>query len=119
MGAITCCIRYTIAPGKQAEFERYARVWRRIIERLGGTYYGCFVPGEQPPDADHFSFPEIGRTAPENSATVIFGFHDLAAYERYRRDAEKDPECEAVTKHFNDTKSFTNYERGFVRLSLP
>jgi len=114
MGAITCCIRYQIAPGKQAEFEHYARVWRQIIERLDGTYYGCFVPGEQPPDSSHFSFPDIGREAPENTATVVFGFPDLAAYERYRRNAAKDPECEMVTKHFNDTKCFTSYERSFV-----
>ena len=114
MGAITCCIRYYISPGKHGEFEHYARVWQRIIERLGGIYYGCFVPGEEPPDAEHFTFPEIGRSAPENSATVIFGFHDLAAYERYRRDAGKDPEFEAVTKHFNESKCFTSYERSFV-----
>jgi len=117
MGGITCCIRYQIAPGKKAEFEHYARVWRRIIERLDGKYYGCFVPGERPPDAAHFSFPEIGRDGPDDVATVIFSFIDLAAYERYRRDAGSDPECEAVTKHFNDTKCFTSYERSFVRLN--
>jgi len=115
MGRITCCIRYSISPGKQSEFEHYARVWRRIIERLGGSYFGCFLAGENPPDADHFSFPEIGLSGPDDIAMVIFSFRDLEAYERYRRDAGTDPECDAITRHFNDTKCFTSYERTFMR----
>jgi hypothetical protein len=115
MGAITCCIRYTIAPGKTAEFEHYARIWKRIIERVGGTYRGCFLPGERPPDASHFSFPEIGRDGPADVATVIFSFPDLPAYESYRTEAPNDPECPEVTAFFRKTKCFTSYERTFVR----
>ena len=69
----------------------------------------------KPPDADHFSFPEIGHNGPDDIAMVIFSFRDLEAYERYRRDAGTDPECDAITRHFNDTKCFTSYERTFMR----
>jgi hypothetical protein len=116
MEPVTCCIRYKLAPGKQAEFEHYVRTWRRIIERLDGTYYGCFLPGERPPDASHFSFPEVGRDGPVDVATVVFSFDDLDGYERYRRDASNDPECAAVTAHYHETKCFISYERSFVRL---
>ena len=93
MKPVTCCIRYKLAPGKLDEFEHYARTWQRIIERLDGTYSGCFLPGERPPDASHFSFPEVGRDGPVDVATVVFSFDDLDGYERYRRDASNDPEC--------------------------
>lgn len=115
MGPITCCIRYKIAPGKEAEFKHYARVWRGIIERLDGTYLGCFLPGNEPPDASHFSFPEIGKQGPRDTAIVIFSFTDLAAYERYRQEAHLDPECAPVTDFFNETKCFSSYERTFVK----
>ena len=116
MGAITCCIRYELAPGKEAEFEHYARTWRRIIERMGGTYYGCFMPGERPPDAGRFSFSGVGRDGPRDVATVVFSFADLAAYERYRREAPDDPECGRITDFRNETECFTGYERSFVRM---
>ena len=114
MAKVTCCIRYTIAPGKAEEFAHYARVWRRIIERLSGTYHGCFMPGEQPADASHFSFPNIGHSGPGDVAVVLFSFKDLAGYELYRREAGNDPECGAVTTHFRATQCFTSYERTFL-----
>ena len=114
MAKVTCCIRYTIAPDKVDEFTHYARVWRRILERLGATYHGCFLPGEAPPDADHFSFPEVGHAGPDNEAVILFSFNDIAAYERYRREAGSDTECAAVTRHFQDTRCFTSYERTFL-----
>jgi hypothetical protein len=114
MAKITCCIRYTIAPGKADDFAHYARVWRRIIERLDATYHGCFVPGEEPPDAEHFSFPTVGRKGPDDVAVVVFSFDDRAAYEHYRREAGNDPECAAVTAHYKATQCFTSYERTFL-----
>ena len=114
MSAITCCIRYELAPGKTAEFEHYARVWKRIIESLGGEHHGCFMPGEPPPDSSHFSFPGVGRNGPDNIAVVLFSFPDLEAYNRYRRDAGSDPECDAVTEHYRQTQCFTGYERTFL-----
>ena len=114
-GPVTCCIRYKIAPGKLADFEHYARVWRGIVERLEGTYIGCFLPGNEPPNASHFSFPEIGRKGPDDIAIVIFSFRDMAEYERYRSEASLDPECAAITDFYNETRCFSSYERSFVR----
>ena len=111
---ITCCIRYTIAPGKSADFEHYVRVWKRIIERLGGLHHGCFMPGERPPDSSHFSFPGVGRNGPEDVAVVLFSFVDLEAYNRYRREASNAPECAPVTEHYRQSKCFTGYERTFL-----
>jgi len=115
MEPITCCIKYKISPAKQSEFEHYARVWKGIIERLDGNYIGCFLPGNEPPDASHFSFPEIAQKGPDDIAVVIFSFRDLAGYQRYRSEANLDPECALVTEHFNKTKCFISYERSFVR----
>lgn len=114
-GPITCCIRYKIDLGKVSEFEHYANVWRGIIERLGGTYLGCFLPGNSPPDASHFSFPDIGHKGADNAAVVIYSFPDLSSYERYRREAHHDPEFTTVTDFYNMTKCFTSYERTFVK----
>ena len=111
---ITCCIRYTIAPGKSADFEHYVRGWRRIIERLGGLHHGCFMPGQWPPDSTHFSFPGVGQTGPDNVAVVLFSFPDLETYNRYRSDASNDPECAPVTEHYRQTRCFTQYERIFL-----
>jgi hypothetical protein len=113
-GPITCCIRYKIAPGKRSDFEQYALVWKGIIERVGGTYLGCFIPGNEPPDGSHFSFPDVGSRGPDDIATVIFSFRDIATYDRYRREAHFDPECGPITDFYNKTQCFTSYERTFV-----
>jgi hypothetical protein len=114
---ITCYLRYTIGPGKLKEFEHYARVWMRLIEKYGGTHHGYFVPGETPPNTT-FSFPGIGETGPENVAVALFSFPNVEGYERYRREVSEDPECRAVTRHYEDTKCFIKYERTFMRSVL-
>ena len=114
---ITCYLRYTIDPDKVAAFEHYARVWMRLIEKYGGTHHGYFLPGEIPPNTT-FSFPGIGEAGPANIAVALFSFPSVAAYETYRREVKEDPECEAVTKHYQETVCFTKYERSFVRAVL-
>ena len=111
---ITCYLRYTINPDQVAAFEHYARVWMRLIEKYGGTHHGYFLPGEIPPNTT-FSFPGIGEAGPDNIAVALFSFPDVEGYERYRREVKHDPECEAVTKHYQETKCFTKYERTFMR----
>lgn len=111
---ITCFLRYTIAPGKLREFEHYAQVWMRLIEKYGGTHHGYFVPGDAPPLAE-FSFPGIGEAGLGNIAVALFSFPTVAAYESYRREVANDPECLAVTRHYEQTKCFTKYERTFMR----
>ncbi len=111
---ITCCIRYFIVPGKQAEFEHYARLWIPLIEKLGGTHHGCFLPGEKP-DSDAFSFPSIGQAGPSNTAIVLFSFPSIAAYEMYRQRADEDPECQEAATYYEETRCFSKYERTFMR----
>jgi hypothetical protein len=111
---ITCYLRYWIDPVKVEAFEHYARVWMRLIEKYGGTHHGYFLPGEGPPSAA-FSFPGVGEAGPENVAVALFSFPSLDAYEAYRCDVANDPECHAVTRHYEETKCFTRYERTFVR----
>jgi hypothetical protein len=111
---ITCFIRYTIDPDKTADFEQYARVWMRLIEKYGGTHQGYFMPHEAPPSAK-FSFPGVGVEGPSNVAFALFSFPTLEAYEDYRRDVPDDPECVAVTRHREETKCFTKYERTFMK----
>jgi NIPSNAP len=111
---ITCFIRYTINPEKPEDFELYARVWMRLIEKYGGTHLGYFVPGEAPPLAS-FSFPGIGEPGPDNVAVALFTFPTVKSYENYRTEVTKDPECLAVTNHYEETKCFLKYERTFMR----
>jgi hypothetical protein len=111
---ITCFLRYTIDPDKVAEFEHYARVWMRLIEKYGGTHHGYFVPGEDLPSAA-FSFPGIGEEGAADIAVALFSFPTVEAYETYRREVATDPECIAATIHFEQTKCFTKYERTFLR----
>jgi hypothetical protein len=110
---ITCFLRYTINSAKLADFEHYARVWMRLIEKYGGSHHGYFVPGEGPPSAA-FSFPGIGEVGPDNVAVALFSFPTVEAYETYRRDVANDPECLAITNHYEQTKCFTLYERTFM-----
>lgn len=110
----TCFLRYTINPDMLADFEHYARVWMRLIEKYGGTHHGYFVPGEGPPSAA-FSFPGIGEAGPDNVAVALFSFPSVEAYETYRREVANDPECLAITSHYEQTSCFTKYERTFMR----
>ena len=111
---ITCFLRYTINRDKLPAFEHYARVWMRLIEKYGGTHHGYFIPGDGPPSAA-FSFPGLGEAGPENVAVALFSFPSIEAYERYRREVKNDPECAAITHHYEQTKCFTKYERVFMR----
>jgi hypothetical protein len=114
---ITCCVRYFVRAGKEAEFEEYARRWIALIAKYGGRHLGCFVPhgGPLPEDAAHFSFPGIGAEGPDDVAIVLYSFPDLEAYGAYRRMASADPECAAAAEHFRKTECCTRYERTFVR----
>jgi hypothetical protein len=107
-------LRYTIVPEKAGEFEHYAQVWMRLIEKYGGTHHGYFMPDDALPGAT-FSFPGIGEEGSHNIAVALFSFPTVAAYESYRREVANDPECLAVTRHYEQTKCFTKYERTFMR----
>ena len=111
---VTCCIRYTLNPEKLADFERYARTWMCLIEKYGGIHHGYFLPDRSPPAAS-FSFVDIGEEGPVNVAVALFSFPTVNAYEEYRREVAADPECHAATRHYEETKCFTKYERTFMK----
>jgi len=96
---ITCYIRYVIDPAKLKEFEQYARLWIPLVNRMGGTHHGYFLPHE----------------GANNLAIALFSFPSLADYEKYRRRMAVDPECNAAYMHAEKTKCIINYERSFMR----
>ena len=111
---ITCHLRYFIDPDNVDAFEHYARVWMRLIEKYGGTHHGYFLPSDAQPSTT-FSFPGVGNAGPTNVAVALFSFPNSDAYEKYRSEVKEDPECRAVTKHYEQTQCFTKYERTFMK----
>jgi hypothetical protein len=96
---ITCHVRYVLDPARLKEFETYARMWIPLVEKLGGTHHGYFLPGE----------------GANNIALALFSFPSLAAYETYRAQAASDPGCQAAMRYYEETKCFLSYERSFFR----
>jgi len=43
---VTCYLRYVIDPYKLAEFEKYGKMWVPLVNKLGGTHHGYFLPHE-------------------------------------------------------------------------
>ncbi|AXA39114.1 NIPSNAP family protein [Rhizobium leguminosarum] len=99
MSMITCHLRYVIDPYKLAEFEEYARLWIPIVNRMGGTHHGYFLPSE----------------GANNIAVALFSFPSLAAYEDYRTRMASDPECQAAFELDKRNRSIVSYERSFMR----
>jgi hypothetical protein len=77
--AITCFIRYQIAPFQREQFRQYAENWGRIIPRCGGNLLGYFLPHEGSND----------------EAWRLISFDSLAAYEAYRARLKTDDEGRA------------------------
>lgn len=96
---ITCTLRYVIDPKKVDAFEDYAKVWIVLVNRMGGTHHGYFLPHE----------------GPNNIAHAAFSFPSLAAYEDYRARMAKDPDCQKAHKLATDTDCILSYERSFTR----
>jgi hypothetical protein len=100
---VTCYLRYTLDPHKLAEFETYARMWIPLVNKLGGTHHGYFLPHEGPNDV----------------AVALFSFPSLAAYEQYRAKSATDPECQAAIAYNEETRCFLRFERSFMRPVFP
>ena len=96
---ITCYLRYTIDPYKLADFEHYARLWIPLVNRLGGTHHGYFMPHE----------------GANNIALALFSFPSLAAYEDYRARMAEDAECQAAFAFAEHSRCILSYERSFMR----
>ena len=96
---VTCYVRYVLDPFKLKEFEIYAKMWIPLVQKLGGTHHGYFLPGE----------------GANNVALTLFTFPSLAAYEEYRAKAADDPGCQAAVRYYEETRCFLSYERSFFR----
>jgi len=96
---ITCTLRYVIDPEKLTEFEDYGKVWIALVDRMGGTHHGYFLPHE----------------GPNNIAFALFSFPSLAAYEDYRTRITDDPDCQAALRLAKESKCICSFERSFTR----
>lgn len=96
---ITCHVKYVIDPYQLPEFEAYAKAWLRIVERLGGTHHGYFLPSE----------------GASNIAYCLFSFPSLADYASYRHITMTDTESTALVALLVEKKFIVSYERTFLR----
>ena len=96
---ITCSLTYVIDPAKVSEFETYGRMWIHLVEKLGGTHHGYWLPHEGANDIAyaHFSFPS------------------LAAYEDYRMRMAEDADCQKAYAFAQKTQCIKRYDRSFTR----
>ncbi|WP_040066516.1 NIPSNAP family protein [Pseudomonas batumici] len=96
---ITCHVKYVIDPYHVPAFESYSRRWIQVVTRMGGHHHGYFLPAE----------------GANNIAYCLFSFSSLADYERYRKEAETDPECVELVAQATEQKFILSYERSFLR----
>ncbi len=96
---ITCSLTYVIDPYKVDAFETYAKVWIHLVNKLGGTHHGYWLPHE----------------GPNNIAYCAFSFPSLTAYEAYRKEMANDVECQAAYEFAEKTHCIISYERSFTR----
>lgn len=96
---ITCSLTYTIDPAKVEQFEVYAKAWITLVNRMGGTHHGYWLPHEGANDIAyaHFSFPS------------------LAAYEDYRIQMASDPDCQRAYSYEQKHRSILRYDRSFTK----
>ena len=95
---ITCYLEYRIDMYKLEEFRAYAEMWIPLVERFGGIHHGYFLPKESSSDL----------------AVALFSFESLAAYEQYRIDMRKDPDCKRASEHAGQTRCILGYKRQFL-----
>lgn len=96
---ITCYVRYTIDPHKLDAFEAYARAWIPIVNSMGGTHHGYFLPDE----------------GNDNIAVALFTFPSLADFKTYARNRENDPRCKAAFAIAETTNCILQHDWQFMR----
>ena len=96
---ITCHLKYIIDPYQVPAFEAYGKLWIGLVNRMGGTHHGYFLPSE----------------GASNVALAMFSFPSLAAYETYRERSFADADCQAAFRYAEETRCILSYERSFFR----
>jgi NIPSNAP len=100
---ISCVIEYEIDRAREAEFERWCRLWLRLTPKFGGVHHGYFLPSE----------------ASSDRAIAAFSFDSLADYERYRIAAAQDEEVLEANRIRDAEAGVIRWNRAFYRPLLP
>jgi uncharacterized protein (DUF1330 family) len=98
---ITVCIRYKIDMHKMAEFEQYARRWRDIVPRCGGTLVAYYLPTK--------------IAGPTDVAMGLFEFDSLAQYETYRDALMQDAAAKENLDFASQTRCLLAEDRSILR----
>jgi hypothetical protein len=96
---VTCVLRYEIDSNQIVAFEKFARTWVDLVNRLGGTHHGYFLPSEGASDI----------------AMALFSFPNLAEYEIFRGRFSTDPEIIETQRFLKETGCVRRVERTFMR----
>jgi hypothetical protein len=100
---ITIYVRYTIDLDQLDAFEAYARAWIPIVNSMGGTHHGYFLPDG----------------GSDNIAVALFSFPSREEFEAYRRKRKDDPRCKAAFAIADTSQCILHYEASFMRPILP
>lgn len=92
-------MKYIIDPYKIKKLEVYSKMWIRLVNKLGGTHQGYFLPYE---GANNIAFP-------------LFTFPSLTAHEAYRVKTTIGTECLDAFRYAEETKCILSYEKSFMR----
>jgi hypothetical protein len=96
---VTCSLRYEIDSNQIEAFETFARTWIDLVNRLGGTHHGYFLPSEGASDI----------------ALALFSFPSLADYEKFRGRFATDPAIIETQRFLKETGCVRRVERTFFR----
>ena len=100
---ITCFVRYTVDPAKLDAFEAYARAWIPIVNSLGGTHHGYFLPAGDGDDV----------------ALALFSFPSVDEFKAYRRKRDEDPRCKAALAIAESSECILSFDAKLKRRVLP
>lgn len=100
---ISCVVEYQIDRTREAQFERFCRLWLELTPQFGGVHHGYFLPSDGPSDR----------------ALAVFSFDSLAAYEQYRVKAATDERVAAANQLRDAGAGVIRWDRSFYRPLLP
>lgn len=100
---ISCVVEYEIDRTREAQFERFCRLWLDLTPKFGGVHHGYFLPGDGPSDR----------------ALAVFSFESLAAYDDYRTRAATDEDVIAANRLRDTEAGVIRWNRSFYRPLLP
>ena len=100
---ISCVVEYKIDRTREAQFERFCRLWLELTPKFGGVHHGYFLPQEGPSDR----------------ALALFSFDSLAVYEKYRIQAATDEQVAEANRIRDLEAGVIRWTRSFYRPLLP